>query len=337
MQKTVTVIVGGFYGDEGKGRIVAAVAKKLNARLVARAGVGVNAGHSVVHEGKTYGIRQVPSAALDVPDAKLVVGPGVLVDPTITLKEVEMMGIEQGRLVIDHNCAIITAEHRERERADEHLMKVVGSTGSGCGTGWVDHVMRRGPIARDCEEIKHLVGNTTDLVHDALRRGDNVVIEGTQATFLSLYHGDYPMCTSKDVCASALCSDVGVGPCSVKDVVVVFKAYVTRVGNGYLEGELSMEETKARGWAEYGVVTGRPRRAAPFDMALARKAIALNSGTKIAICKVDVLFPECTGVRDPSGLSEACMQWIRNIEEQCQTPVYCIGTGPDAKDTVFFE
>jgi adenylosuccinate synthase len=117
----------------------------------------------------------------------------------------------------------------------------------------------------------------------------------------------------------------------------VFKAYVTRVGNGELKGELSPEETKARGWDEYGVVTGRPRRAAAFDMELARRAIALNSGTKIAICKLDVLFPEVSGATAASQLSEACLTWIKEVEAGCGTLVYCIGTGPDAQHTVFFE
>ena len=66
-----------------------------------------------------------------------------------------------------------------------------------------------------------------------------VLIEGTQGTLVSLYHGDYPYVTSKDVSASGIFSDVGVGPKRVDEVLVVFKAYLTRVGGGFLEGELS--------------------------------------------------------------------------------------------------
>jgi len=336
MSKNVICIVGGFYGDEGKGRIVAAVAKRENVKVVARASGGTNCGHTVVFEGKTYGIRQIPSAALDCPSASLVIGPGALVDPEVALKEIQLMGLNPSRLVIDKNCAIIEQRHRLAETSNEHLMKTVGSTGSGTGAAMAEHVLRCGPIARDCQLITSYVGDSVKIVHDALLQNEKVLIEGTQATFLSLYHGDYPFCTSKDVCASSMCADVGVGPCHVRDVILVFKAYVTRVGNGFLKNELSSEETQQRGWAEYGVVTGRPRRAAPFDYDLAKKSILLNSATKLAICKMDILFPEIAGATEVSQLSAECMSWIRHLESECGVPVYCIGTGPDAKETVFF-
>ena len=109
------------------------------------------------------------------------------------------------------------------------------------------------------------------------------VLEGT---LLSLYFGDYPYVTSKDVSASGICSDVGIrAEKRVDDVLVVFKAYLTRVGSGELQGELSPDETIKRGWQEFGSVTGRLRRAAPFNYDLAKKSIRLNSATQIAITK----------------------------------------------------
>ena len=81
-----------------------------------------------------------------------------------------------------------------------------------------------------------------------------------QGTFLSLYHGDYPYVTSKDVTASGICSDVGYGPKRVDEVIVVFKAYVTRVGSGPLENEISSLQAKENGWLEFGSVTSRERR-----------------------------------------------------------------------------
>lgn len=333
--QTVTVIVGGFYGDEGKGKIVAAVASREKPTVVARAGVGTNAGHTIVHENKKYGIRQIPSAVFDCPDAKFVIGPGVLVDPIIAVTEIKTLGLTKDNIAIDNHCPIIEDHHITQERANYNLMHKIGSTGSGSGAAWADHVMRSGPIARDNTFLTEFVGDAVGIVHGAIERNENVLIEGTQATFLSLYHGEYPWCTSKDVCASSLCADVGVGPLHIKDVIVVFKAFITRVGNGYLENEISVEEMKERGWDEYGTVTGRPRRAAPFDFKLAKKSIMLNSASKIAICKVDVLFPEVEGITEKEHLSTRCLEWIKSIEDGCGIPVYCIGTGPDAKHTVF--
>jgi len=85
--------------------------------------------------------------------------------------------------------------------------------------------------------------------------------------------GTYPFVTSKDVTASGICSDIGLGPKNVTDVMVVFKAYVTRVGTGPLKNELSPEQTATKGWQEIGTVTGRQRRAAEFDFELAKRAI----------------------------------------------------------------
>ena len=106
--------------------------------------------------------------------------------------------------------------------------------------------------------------------------------------YISLYHGEYPYVTSKDVTASAACSDVGIGPKNVDEVIVVFKSYVTRVGAGPLENEISEEEINKKGWSEFGTVTGRQRRAAPFNFELAKKACIINSATQIALTKLDL-------------------------------------------------
>jgi len=160
------------------------------------------------------------------------------------------------------------------------------------------------------------------------------LIEGTQGTYLSLYHGTYPYCTSKDVTASAACSDVGVGPKKVDDVILVFKAYTTRVGAGPLPDELSWEEAQKRGWAEIATVTGRKRRAAPFSYELAKRAVMLNGATQIALTKMDVLFPECKGVKRYEELSTEAKSFIKKIEDEVKVSVTLIGTGPDALEVV---
>ena len=160
------------------------------------------------------------------------------------------------------------------------------------------------------------------------------MVEGTQGTFLSLFHGTYPYCTSKDVCASGACADVGIGPTRVDDVLVVFKSFVTRVGTGDLPGELTEEETKRRGWTEYGTVTGRLRRAAPFNFELARKAIMLNGATEVAITKLDVIFPECKDLRTEKDLPHEAKAFVKEVEEKVKAPVAVIGTGPDINATI---
>jgi adenylosuccinate synthase len=140
--------------------------------------------------------------------------------------------------------------------------------------------------------------------------------------------------TSRDVCASSICSDVGIGPKRVDEVLVVFKAYVTRVGGGPLRSEVSSEEASRLGWAEFGSVTGRQRRASPFNMDLAKKAISLNSATHMAITKLDVAFPETSGITEYAKLQNEPRKFIESIEAETGLTVILIGTGPDVDDVI---
>jgi adenylosuccinate synthase len=140
--------------------------------------------------------------------------------------------------------------------------------------------------------------------------------------------------TSKDVTASAICSDVGIGPKSVDEVLVVFKSYVTRVGQGPLNEELTSDETGNRGWQEFGSVTGRQRRAAPFDLSLAKKAIKINSASQLAVTKLDILYPECAGLKDYATLPVNAKHFIEDIEHQTGKPVTIIGTGEDLNEVI---
>src|SRR5207245_8257985 len=160
------------------------------------------------------------------------------------------------------------------------------------------------------------------------------MVKGTQVTFLSLYHGTYPYVTSKDVTASQACADVGIGPTDVDDVMIIFKAYVTRVGEGPLEGQLDREEVLRRGWMEHGTVTGRERRAAPFDFKVAKEEVHLNGAKQIALTKLDVLYPKAKGVRDYSELPKEPREFVSAIERETNVPVTLMGTGPDEKDIV---
>lgn len=327
-----TVVVGGFWGDEGKGKIADYVAHKIGAKGIARAGVGPNAGHTVVKQGKVYKLRMVP-AAFDMLDAKMFIGAGVLVDVKCLRNEIEMTGIDN-RIIVDRQTGIIEAEHKQRDQSDAHLTKKIGTAGAGTGPANEARARRTLRMAKDVSELEGLVGDVASELHAIMDRGDRILIEGSQATFLSLYHGTYPFVTSKDVCAAAACSDVGIGPTNVEDVVLVFKAYVTRVGKGDLEGELSEEETKARGWAEVGTVTGRVRRAAPFNYELARKSVALNGATQLAITKIDTVFPEMTDRRSPEDITPEVREFIEKIEKATGVPVTLLGTGPDSASVI---
>ena len=234
---------------------------------------------------------------------------------------------------MDKHCGIIEQNHLDQD-SKGRLKEKIGSTGSGTGPANAERAMRTLKMAKDVESLSSYVIDVPNEVNSALKDKKNVLIEGTQGTHLSLWHGTYPFVTSKDVTASGICADVGLGPKKVDEVMVVFKAYLTRVGTGPMDNELSAEETEKKGWAEFGTVTGRPRRAAEFDFDLAQRAVMLNSATQLAITKLDVRFPECAGAKSFNDLTSEAKSFLKNIEEKLQVPVTLIGTGPLVDDTV---
>ena len=326
-----TVVVGGFFGDEGKGKIISYLAKKDNPTIVVRGGAGPNAGHTIKDGNTTYKVRMLPSGFLNK-NARVMIGPGVVVDPQVFLKEIQEFGVS-GRVFLDNHCGIIEQNHLDQD-SKGRLKEKIGSTGSGTGPANAERAMRTLKMAKDIETLSSYIKDVPDEINSALKNKEEVLVEGTQGTHLSLWHGTYPFVTSKDVTAAGICADVGLGPKSVNEVLIVFKAYLTRVGTGPMPGELGAEETEKKGWAEFGTVTGRPRRAAEFDFKLARSAVMLNSATQIAITKLDVRFPECSGVKSMNELSSDAKSFIKNIEEKLEVPVTLIGTGPLVDDVV---
>ena len=147
-------------------------------------------------------------------------------------------------------------------------------------------------------------------------------------------YGTYPFVTSKDTCASTAAADVGVGPTKIDEVVVIFKAYITRVGEGPFPTEISPEEAEKLGLEEYGVVTGRKRRVGLFDKEFAKRSCMINGATQIALTCIDRLYPECAKVNKYEDLSQEARDYIEDIEKDVGVPITIISTGPDLEDTI---
>ena len=139
--------------------------------------------------------------------------------------------------------------------------------------------------------IAPMIGDTVTIVHDALSRGERILLEGAQATFLDLDHGTYPFVTSSNPVAGGACVGAGLGPRDISRIVGIAKAYITRVGAGPFPTELDgdLAELLVDRGHEYGTNTGRRRRVGWFDAVMLRHAARLNSLTDIAITKLDVL------------------------------------------------
>ena len=325
-----TVITGAFWGDEGKGKIISYIALKDKLDVCLRTG-SVNAAHTVWYQGNRYALHMVP-AAFVYEKCRLLIGAGSNVHVAKFLEEVEATNVKN-RIGIDHQASIIEEKHSIQDKTNAHL-KGLGTTGWGIGPAIEERVRRTAKLARDIPELQPYLTDVATEVNNAIDAGKKVLLEGTQGLMLSLFHGTYPYVTGRDTSASAICSEAGVGPTKVDNVLVVFKAFVTRVGTGPLPGELTKEEALKRGWFETAAGTGRDRRSAPFNFELARKAVMVNGATQAALTKLDVLFPECKGARTYDKLFTEAKQFINEIEKQTEISVVLIGTGPEALDII---
>jgi len=329
------IVVGGQWGDEGKGSVIAYLALKDEPDIIARGGVGTNAGHSVFINGRKYAVRQLPTGFMQT-KARLLVGAGVLVDPEVFFHEIRHLSDfnVENRVGIDYRCAIIEEKHKDLDRSNGYLHGKIGTTGSGCGPANADRAMRKAKLARDIPELEPYLTDVAQEVNDALDEGKLVLIEGTQGFGLSLYYGTYPYVTSKDTTASAIASDVGIGPTRVDDVIVVFKSFPTRVGAGPFPTEMSQEEAEKLGLVEYGTVTGRRRRVGWFDFEFARYSARINGATMLALTMLDKYDRDAFGVTEYEELPKRAREFVEEIEERVGVPVGLIKTGPELEHII---
>ncbi len=148
-------------------------------------------------------------------------------------------------------------------------------------------------------KLKPYIRDTAEIVRQALDRGEKVLMEGAQGALLDLDAGTYPYVTSAtpSSLAAGAAIGMGIGPTQIEKVVGVYKAYMTRVGNGPFPTEL-LDETgdilRREGPApEFGATTGRPRRCGWFDAVASRYSVRVNSVSAAAMTRLDVLdnFP----------------------------------------------
>ena len=140
------VVVGGQWGDEGKGRIVDHLAKQ--AQVVVRYSGGNNAGHTVINDGGTFDLHLVP-AGIFYPSVRSVIGNGVVVDPEALLNEMQMLeerGVSLEGLVISDRAHLVMPYHKTLDRLQEQSWGdwSIGSTMRGIGPAYTDKAARLG-------------------------------------------------------------------------------------------------------------------------------------------------------------------------------------------------
>ena len=331
-----TVIVDALWGDSGKGKACAYLSRRIDADLAVRAGVGTNAGASVtVGDGELIKARQLPTGWLN-PGTRVAVGSGVLVDPKVFAGELDRYDLAD-RALVDRRCPVITELHIAEEKADQHLVKRVGSTCTGNGHARADSVLRRAQQARDVPELAPYLADVAEEANRiAAEPEGQVIIESSQGTMLSLgFSDDYPYTTSGNCTTAAALDAVGLNWRHLTEVIMVVKALPTRVGEGPLPYEISAEEAQRRGIVEYGVNTGRTRRKADrLDYGLLRYAAMLNGPTQIALTFCDHLDPQLRGATTPAAITDQVRRVIDDVEQATDAPVTLLDTGPHLEHVI---
>lgn len=278
-------IIGGQYGSEGKGKVAAYLAPTVD--LAIRTG-GPNAGHTFEHNGRLRKVRSIPCAVVN-PHSALAIGAGGVLDVDVLLSEVERFAVRPSRLMIDPQATLISKEDLTLEQP---LVERIGSTGCGVGAAAARKLARRGEVelAGDNPALAPYLTDVAKLADEHLQAGKNICLEGTQGLGLSLHHGTYPYVTSRDTTAAALCSEAGVSPRWLTDVVLVLRTFPIRVaGNsGPLRNELDWGTVGTESGAPHSIVerttvTGQVRRVGRFDMDMAVRSCLINKPTQIAL------------------------------------------------------
>ncbi len=135
------------------------------------------------------------------------------------------------------------------------------------------------------------VTDTSLLLWNGLKAGEQVLFEGAQGTLLDIDHGTYPFVTSSNPTAGGAAVGSGIGPRAIDEIIGVAKTYISRVGTGPFPTELTDEigDTMIELGGEYGTVTGRRRRCGWLDMVALRYSHRVNTFTNLFLTKLDIL------------------------------------------------
>jgi len=362
----IDVLMGLQFGDEGKGKIIDYIAENYD--VVARFNGGANAGHSIYFNDKKYALHLIPSGIFY--EKKCVIGNGVVIDPVALKQEIELLeadGINvKDNLYISRYAHIITPNMISDDK-NSVINSNIGTTGRGIGPCYTAKVNRTGIRVCDINEeyllqfpktgtglykeyineyrdgLDYLltlkIANIESFLND---KNLEVLAEGAQGTLLDVDFGTYPYVSSSNSTIGGVLTGLGVSHLNMRNVCGVFKAYMTRVGNGpfvtEVKGKIG-EKIREIG-NEYGATTGRPRRCGWLDVPALRYACMINGVSSLIMTKADVLndFAEvkvCIGysfVDDQDNEEYSFYEYGNLIYEKDAKPIYKTFKGWNTKD-----
>lgn len=331
---SVSIIIGGQYGSEGKGKISNFWAEQTNAKAVVRVG-GPNSGHTICAPGgEQMAFTQLPTSCVRN-DILSILPAGSYINVQILQNEIQKVSLSPDRLAIDFNAVIVDPECKKSE-TNLLMRESIGSTLSGTGQAVSKRVMRGKDVilAGQVSCLFPFITDTKALMRSLLDDGKHIVIEGTQGYGLSNLHTQcYPYATGRDTTAAGFLSETGLSPFDVEHIIMVLRAFPIRVaGNsGPLSNEISWESLTSEsgskiGLREYTTVTHKIRRVARFDPDIVVKAIEVNRPDIIVLNHVDYFDMKQQGSQQ---LSIRQMAEVFSIVERIHRRIDYVGNGPN--------
>jgi len=334
----LSIVIGGQFGGEGKGTVVAALNKWHNFDVLVKGG-GPNSSHSYGEQGNIRRVRMIPCGT-EFGASYIVFPAGCLIYPKLLFKEIEEVGFK-GEVIIDDNAGIIEECQIENQSKDP-FYDTAGSTRTGTGMACSYRALRRLKIAKDEILLRNYTGNTREFILSSLKKGKKILIEGGQGYGLSNYHGLYPYVTSRDTTVNEFMSQLGLGPKFLTETIMAIKCLPTRNKNGLgvLQNELNDDfiNNHFSTLSEYGGGSYNGgdilRRVALFDFKLLRDATTANTPDYLALTgldKLEYLINESELIKEYYVSIES---FKKRIETEINIPIIFEGWGPCIENAV---
>src|SRR6266478_2637818 len=336
---SVTIVVGGQFGSEGKGKATSLLARDYgNECAVVRCG-GPNSGHIVHEHGREFCFRLLPAGI--VYGRRGFLAPAAVVDLKVLRDELREYEVSPDLFTIDPFSVVITEQHLKEETM---LRRAISSTGSGTGAATAAKVMRAStaPLVKDVLNdnrwLEPYVRDVRSEINELLDQGFRIIVEGTQGFGLSLHHSRrFPKTTSKDTSAGQFLMEAGLSPLLVDEVIMVIRTFPIRVAgaqSGTLLDEISWDEVRRESGypyeiSEYTTVTQKIRRVGRFDLSLVLDACQINRPTKLAVHGLDYLDYNNLGVSNYASLSQSAKEFLQMITDSTGVPVAYAFTGKE--------
>lgn len=348
-----TLVMDFQYGSTGKGLIAGYLARR-ETYDTAVCSFATNAGHTYIAKDiGTVMTQQLPTAGVVSPTVKnILIGPGAAIHAQTLLDEIIRYGrlLKGKRIMIHPQAAVVEDYHSHWEVG--FGMASIGSTTKGVGAAYIERIKRQpnnntawnrwgGGHELEYQELHPLSQYvvTEREYRETLDRSDRIIIEGAQGFSLSMYHGQYPYTTSRDVTPMQIAADCGLPMKWMPyiEIIGTLRTYPIRVNNRTGTSGPCYADQQEITWADIGVdpelttVTKLPRRIFTFSHEQLQEAmwhcggywntsLFLNFANYMAPEKVRDLIKKIQVPKSPGTLNPPKVMWV--------------GTGPTDADVI---